>query len=170
MINVVLSFCEPLGYVRMVLRHVSPPPSPAEVKIKALSSRAEEGSLLTAAPGCVESSFISRGNLTFAGPKEFNKDPRPPARPQPLTLLTAAVSYKLIYIQARCSRWSRRSADVKKKKRKKPRSVSIRIILFHPSAPHHHPPPPRPGGVSVEEAGWGGGGIRCFVPGDGQFY
>lgn len=74
------------------LGHVSPSPSPAEVKIKALSSQAEEGSLLTAAPGCVESSFISRGNLTFAGPKEFNKDPRPPARPQPLTLLTAAVS------------------------------------------------------------------------------
>lgn len=74
------------------LGHVSPSPSPAEVKIKALSGQAEEGSLLTAAPGCVESSFISRGNLTFAGPKEFNKDPRPPARPQPLTLSTAAVS------------------------------------------------------------------------------
>lgn len=79
-----------------MLCHVFSSLSLAKVKIKALGSQPEEGSLLTALPGRVESSFILLRNLSFAGPKEFNKDPRPPAAThnpsQPLTLLTAAVS------------------------------------------------------------------------------
>lgn len=73
-----------LGDMQIVLCHVFSSPSPAKVKIKARSSsQPEEGSLLTAAPGRVESSFISLRNLTFVGLKEFNKDPRPLAACNP---------------------------------------------------------------------------------------
>lgn len=141
---------QPLGYAQTVLCHVSPSPSPAEVKIKALSSQAEEGSLLTAAPGCVESSFISRGNLTFAGPKEFNKDPRPPATPHTLNRSRQRWLDKLICIQARCCRWSR-SADVKKPEAS-PLGSSYSTRHPPPTPPPLHTPPPSP------RWGLGGGG------------
>lgn len=64
---------------QIVLCHVFSSPSHVVVKIKALGSiQPEEGSLPAALPGRVGSSFISRRNLTFAGLKEFNKDPCPP--------------------------------------------------------------------------------------------
>lgn len=143
------------------LGHVSPSPSPAEVKIKALSSQAEEGSLLTAAPGCVESSFILRGNLTFAGPKEFNKDPRPPARPPatPHTLNRSRQRWldKLICIQARCCRWSR-SAHVKKPEASP--LGSSHSTRQPPPLPHHSTPPP----LALVGSRWRRGGYAALFP------
>lgn len=63
-----LQWLQSLGDIQIVLRRLFSSSLHTRVKIKALSSsRPEEGSLLTAASGRVESLFISLRNRTFAG-------------------------------------------------------------------------------------------------------